>query len=230
MEEMFRTLRQNGKAHPNMNHGVVESQFSELPAALKETLSNTMQFGVRTGIPTPEKTTQTKESKTTRDNRETVWKHLRKCVANGWLRAFPPSSAWILSQWRLRVSSTHFVDKTKYNKARLITDLGNPGGEGEGQDANTLSPDLEYANVQADYIDDVADAICKDMKAKLLGLGSEELAAIKADIKQHSCRYRFTCVTLALCACPLKAGHLFSSELPLVGSGLLTHFLCSLQR
>lgn len=29
LEEMFRTLRQNGKAHPNMNHGVVESQFSE---------------------------------------------------------------------------------------------------------------------------------------------------------------------------------------------------------
>ena len=44
-----------------------------------------------------------------------------------------------------------------------------------------MSPDLEYANVQADYIDDVADAICKDMKAK--GLDSEELAAIKADIK-----------------------------------------------
>ena len=93
LEEMFRTLRQNGKAHPNINHGVVESQFSELPTALKETLSNTMQFGVRTGIPTPEKTTQAKESKTARDNRETVWKHLRKFVANGWLRAFPPSSA-----------------------------------------------------------------------------------------------------------------------------------------
>ena len=140
-----------------------------------------MQFGVRTVIPTPEKTTQAKESKTPRDNREIVWKHLRKFVANGWLRAFPPSSAWILSQWRLRVSSIHFVDKTKYNKERLVTDLGNAGGEGEGQDANTLSPDLGCANVQADYIDDVADAICKDMKAK--GLDSEELAAIKADIK-----------------------------------------------
>ena len=114
-----------------------------------------MQFGVRTGIPTPEKPTQAKESKTVRYNRETVWNHLRKFVANGWLRAFPPSSAWILSQWRLRVSSTHFVDKTKYTKERLVTDLGNLGGEGEGQDANTLSPDLEYANVQADYIDDV---------------------------------------------------------------------------
>lgn len=166
LEEMYRSLKQNGKAHPNMNHGVVESQFSELPDALRETLSDTMQFGVRTGIPTPEHTTQAKESKTARENRETVWKHLRKFVANGWLRAFPPSASGILNQWQLRVSSTHFVEKTQYNKERLVTDLGNPGGEGDGQDANTLSPDLDYANVQADYINDMTAAICKDMRGK----------------------------------------------------------------
>ena len=98
-----------------------------------------------------------------------------------------------------------------------MTDLGNAGGEGEGQDANTLSPDLDYANVQADYIDDVADAICKDMKAK--GLDSEELAAMRLISKQHSCRYRFTCVTLVLCVCLSKVGHSFSFELLLAGSG-----------
>ena len=144
-DTLYRSLKQNGKAHPNMNHGVVESQFSELPDTLRETLSDTMQFGVRTEIATPEHTTQAKESKTARDNRKTVWKHLQNFVANGWLRAFPPSASCILNKWRLRVPSTHFVEKTKYNKERLVTDLGNPGGEGDGQDANTLSPDLYYS-------------------------------------------------------------------------------------
>ena len=100
---------------------------------------------------------------------------------NGWLRAFPPSVTHVLDKCQLRVSSTHFVEKTRFNKARLVTDLGNPGNADKGQDANNLSPDLEYAGVQADYINDVAEAICKDMQHK--DIASEELVAIKADIK-----------------------------------------------
>ena len=120
---------------------------------------------------------RSKASKTARDNREAVWTQLRLFVKNGWVRAFPPSVTHILDGWRLRVSSTHFVEKTTYNKA----DLGNLGNAEDGQDANTLSPDLEYANVQADFIDTVAEAICQDMQSKTID--SEELEAIKADIK-----------------------------------------------
>ena len=117
------------------------------------------------------------------DTREAVWTQLRLFVKNGWVRAFSPSVTHILDGWQLRVLSTHFVEKTKYNKARLVTDLGNPGNAEDGQDANTLSPDSEYANVQADFIDNVAEALCQDMQSK--NIDSEELpvAAIKADIK-----------------------------------------------
>ena len=142
-------LGQTGKAHPGMLHSVVESQCSDLPANLKEVLSNTMQYGVRTSIPTPERTTTSRESRTAQNNREAAWAQLRKFVTNGWLRAFPSSAAKILAQWQLRMSSTHFVEATRYNKETLVTDLGNPGGADEGQDANSLSPDLDYADVQA---------------------------------------------------------------------------------
>ena len=79
------------------------------------------------------------------------------------------------------MSSTHFVESSAYKKERLVSDLGNPGDADADQDTNSLSPDLAYSQVQADYIDAVAEAICQDLATK--NITEELLAAIKADIK-----------------------------------------------
>ena len=181
LEKLYRAMKQHGRAHPNVYAENVEAHFSDLPSELKETLEDTMRYGVHTGIPTPEQTTHSRSSMTARHNSAAVWKHLRKFVANGWLRAYPPSVAWGLAHWKLRMSSTHFVESSAYKKERLVSDLGNPGDAGADQDANSLSPDVAYSQVQADYIDDVAEAICQDLTTK--NITEELLAAIKADIK-----------------------------------------------
>ena len=77
---------------------------------------------------------------------------------------------------------THFVEGQGDKKERLVADLGRTADQVLGTDANSLSPDLNYANVQADYIDEVAESLVSYIKS--LGVDeTQTLIALKADIK-----------------------------------------------
>ena len=81
-------------------------------------------------------------------------------MVNSWVRAYPPNVRQVLSKWLHRTSSAHFVVETVFNKERLVTDLSRVSKAFEDEkDANSLSPDTGYDDVQADYIDHVVQVL-----------------------------------------------------------------------
>ena len=135
-----------------MHSHVLDKYFWDLPEELKNTLRLYMEQGVKTHIPQPQTTEPAKPSKTALNNREAVWKHLRRFTANGWVRAFPESCTDIWMEYGLLMHSTHFVEENGDKKERLVADLGRTASTVSGTDANSCSPDVGYAEVQADYV------------------------------------------------------------------------------
>ena len=141
-----------------------------------------MEQGVKTHIPQPLTTEPARPSRTALNNKESVWKHLRRFTANGWVRAFPESCSAIWMEYGLLMHSTHFVEQTGDKKERLVADLGRTASVETGKDANSSSPDADYAEVQADYVDEVAASLVAYIET--LGLSDQQLLiGLKADIK-----------------------------------------------
>ena len=91
LEEVFRSIEHMGKPVEHMDHTAVDSHMSEVPEALKNSLRNTMQYGVKTGISRPEETNEAKATSTAAEYADEVSKEMRKAAVHGWTRVFPPS-------------------------------------------------------------------------------------------------------------------------------------------
>ena len=78
LEEVFRSIEHMGKPVEHMDHTAVDSYMSELPEALKNSLRDTMQYGVKTGIPRPEETNEAKATSTAEEYADEVSKEMRK--------------------------------------------------------------------------------------------------------------------------------------------------------
>jgi hypothetical protein len=176
LEEVFRSIEHMGKPVEHMNHTVVDSHMSDLPPALKNSLRDTMQYGVKTGIPRPAETNEAKATTTAKEYADEVSKEMRKSAVHGWVRVFPPSMREMLKSWGLLISTIHFVPPPNN---RTVTDLTSSG-------ANESSPESEHGyakeRVQCDYVDTVVLQM-----VQYLELGRHftdgELISIKADIK-----------------------------------------------
>ena len=118
IEALLRATEAAGRANPHMHSHVVDKYFWDLPAELRATLKDYMEHGVKTHIPQAKRTEPTKPSKTALDNDQSVWKHLRRFTANGWVRAFPASCLAIWMQCGLLMHSTHFVESNGDKKER----------------------------------------------------------------------------------------------------------------
>ena len=149
LEEVFRSIEHMGKPVEHMDHPAVDLHMSELPADLKNSLRDTMQFGVKTGIPRPEETNEAKATSTAEEYADEVSKEMRKAAVHGWTRVFPPIMRQKLKSWGLLISVIHSVPPPNN---RTVTDLTSSG-------ANEASPESEHGyakeRVQCDYVDTV---------------------------------------------------------------------------
>ena len=176
LEEVFRAVEHMGKPAEHMNYTVVDSHMGDLPEALRNSLRDTMQYGVKTGIPRPNVTNEGKPTSTAKQYASKIELELRKSTVHGWVRAFPPSMREKLKSWGLLISVIHYVPPPN---DRMVTDA-------TGSGANETSPESEHGyakeRVQCDYIDTVVK-----MLVEYLELGRHftdlELISVKADIK-----------------------------------------------
>ena len=176
LEEVFRSIEHMGKPVEHMDHTAVDSHMSDLPEGLKNSLRDTMQYGVKTGIPRPEETNEAKATSTAEDYADEVSKEMRKAAVHGWTRVFPPSMRESLKSWGLLISVIHFVPPPNN---RTVTDLTSSG-------ANDASPESEHGyekeRVQCDYVDTVVEQLAQYLELAR-NFTEKELISIKADIK-----------------------------------------------
>ena len=185
VEQIFRQLESGGHLGPHLLASNVEDFFSDLPEDHMKDLFDLMTEGVDVGIARDRMTQHASPSKTALNNRDKVLKQLRKFMANGYVRAFPPSVWKHLKNWNLLMSPLHFVPSTEHKKNdRLVWNGSMPDDmqEEDGQDINSLSPDMGYGEVQADYIDDMIREITEALLIDGV-LDEEEILQFQADIK-----------------------------------------------
>ena len=174
LESVFRAIEHMGKPVDHMDHTIVYTHMADLPEALKNSLRDTMQNGVKTGIPRPEFTNEVKSSNTALEYADKVGTEMRKSAVHGWVRVFSPSRRKYLEDKGILLSQLHYVVPPN---DRVVIDL-------TGSGANAASPECEHGyekeRVQCDYL--VVEQLVQYLELARQFTGVE-LISIKTDIK-----------------------------------------------
>ena len=183
MELLFRHLHHPWGAAEHVDPFNIAEKFADIDPVVLKDIVNIADGGVITGIPMPTATVHCPPSATALQHADVIMDHLWEYAARSYVHLFPPEGRDILDTCHIRFSQMHYVP----DQDRPVVNPSHCGTDFPGNKPNSLSPVLDYEEVQSDYPDDVCEALW-DILWHLLSSEHQHLlacfAAIKADIRK----------------------------------------------